>query len=82
MLNLDLFLLVKTKLKLIIFQTLKLIKVKERSIDGTSNYNIVTNSQALKISSEQLKNVKRQKKEEFYQFKSKQPLDNSMNESL
>ena len=42
----------------------------------------VTNSQALKVSlSEQLKNVKRQKKEEFYQFKSKQPIDNNMNES-
>ena len=26
--------------------------------------------------------VKRQKKEEFYQFKSKQPADNNMNESL
>ena len=39
---------------------------RERSIDVTSNDNIVTNNQALKISlSEQLKNVKRQKKEEF-----------------
>ena len=37
---------------------------RERSIDVTSNDNIVTNNQALKISlSEQLKNVKRQKKE-------------------
>ena len=31
--------------------------------------------------SKQLKNLKRQKKEEFYQFKSKQPIDNNMNES-
>ena len=45
---------------------------RERSIDVTSNDNIVTNSQALKKSlSEQLKIVKRQKKEDFYQFKSK-----------
>ena len=35
-----------------------------RSINVTPNENIVTNSQALKIS-EQLKNGKRQKKEEF-----------------
>ena len=43
---------------------------RKRSIDVTSNDNTVTNSQALKISlSEQLKNVKRQKKEEFHQFK-------------
>ena len=56
---------------------------RERSIDVTSNDNIVTNSQALKISlSEQLKNVKHQKKEEFYQLKSKQPIDNNMNESF
>ena len=55
---------------------------RERSINVTPNDNIVTNSQALKISlSEQLKNVKRQKKEEFYQFKSKQPIDNNMKES-
>ena len=55
---------------------------RERSISVTPNDNIVTNSQTLKISlSEQLKNVKRQKKEEFYQFKSKQPIDNNMNES-
>ena len=55
---------------------------RERSINVTPNDNIVANSQALKISlSEQLKYVKRQKKEEFYQFKSKQPLDNNMNES-
>ena len=41
-------------------------KERKRSIDATSNDNTVTNSQALKISlSEQLKNVKRQKKEEF-----------------
>ena len=54
----------------------------ERSINATPNDDIVTNSQALKISlSEQLKNVKRQKKEEFYQVKSKQPIDNNMNES-
>ena len=56
---------------------------RERSIDGTSNDNIVTNSQALKISlSERLKNAQRQMKEEFYQFKSKQPIDNNMNEFL
>ena len=56
---------------------------RERSINVTPNDNIVTNSQALKISlSEQLENVKRQKKEEFYQFKSKQPIDNNMNESI
>ena len=56
---------------------------RERSIDGTSNDNIVTNSQALKISlSEQLKNAPRQMKEEFYLFKSKQPIDNNMNEFL
>ena len=55
---------------------------RERSINVTLNDNIVTNSQALKISlSEQLKNVKRQKKEEFYQFKLKQPIDNNVNES-
>ena len=55
---------------------------RERSINVTPNDNIVANSQALKISlSEQLKNVKRQKKEEFYQFKSKQPIDNNMKES-
>ena len=53
-----------------------------RITDATPNGNIVTNSQALKISSsEQLKNGKRQKKEEFYQFKSKQPIDNNTNES-
>ena len=55
---------------------------RERSINVTPNDNIVTNSQALKISlSKQLKNFKRQKKEEFYQFKSKQSIDNNMNES-
>ena len=55
---------------------------KERSINVTPNDNVVTNSQTLKISlSVQLKYVKRQKKEEFYQFKSKQPIDNNMNES-
>ena len=55
---------------------------KERSINVTPNNNIITNSQVLKISLfKQLKNVKRQKKEEFYQFKSKQPIDNNMNES-
>ena len=55
---------------------------RERITDATPSENLVTNSQALKMSlSEQLKNVKRQKKEEFYQFKSKQPLDNNMNES-
>ena len=56
---------------------------RERSINVTSNDNIVTNSQALKISlSEQMINVKRPKKEQFYQFKSKQPIDTNMNESL
>ena len=48
-----------------------------------TNDNTVTNSQALKISlSEQLKNIKRQKQEEFHQFKSKQPIYNNMNEPL
>ena len=56
---------------------------RERTINVTPNDNIVTNSQALKISlSEQLKNVKLQKKEQFYQFKSKQPTDNNMNKSI
>ena len=42
---------------------------RKRSIDLTSNDNTVTNNEALKISlSEQLKNVKRRKQEEFYQF--------------
>ena len=55
---------------------------RERSIDLTSNDNIVTNSKALNISlTELLKNVKRQKQEEFYQFKLKQHIDNSINES-
>ena len=55
---------------------------RERNIIVTPNDNIVTNSQALKISlSEKQKNVKHQKKEEFYQFKSKQPIDNNMNKS-
>ena len=40
---------------------------RKRSIDLTSNNSTVTNSEALKVSlSEQLKNVKRQKQEEFY----------------
>ena len=40
---------------------------RERSIDVTPTDNIVTNNQALKISlTEQLKNVKCQKKKEFY----------------
>ena len=44
---------------------------------------IVTINEALKVSlSDQLRNVKRQKQEEFYQFKSKQAIDNNMNESL
>ena len=56
---------------------------RKRSFDVTSNDNTVTNRQALKISlSEQLKIVKRQKKEEFYQFKSKQPIGDNMNESF
>ena len=55
---------------------------KETFTDVTPNDNIVTNSQALKMSlSEQLKHVKRQKKGEFYQFKSKQPFDNNMNKT-
>ena len=56
---------------------------RETNINVTANDNIVTNSHALKTSlSEQLRNVKRQKKEEFYQFKSKQPIENNMNESI
>ena len=56
---------------------------RKRSIDLTSNNSGITNNEALKISlSEQLKNVKRRKQEEFYQFKSKQPIDNNMSESL
>ena len=56
---------------------------RKRSIDLTSNNSTVTNSEALKVSlSQQLKNVKRQKQEEFYQFKSKQAIDNNINESL
>ena len=40
---------------------------RKRSIDLTSNNSTATNSEALKVSlSEQLKNVKRQKQEEFY----------------
>ena len=43
---------------------------RKRSIDVISNGNIVTNNQALKLSlSEQMKNVKCQKKEDFDQFK-------------
>ena len=72
MLNLDLFLLVKTNQS-----------EKKRSVDVTSNDNTVKNSEVLKISlSEQLKNVKRQKQEEFYQFKSKQTIDSNMNGAL
>ena len=56
---------------------------RKRSIDVTSSDNTVTNSQALKISlSEQPINVKRQKQEEFYRFKSKQPIENNMDESI
>ena len=56
---------------------------RNRSVDLTSNDSIITNSEELKISlSEQLKNVKRQNQEELYQFKSKQPIDNNMNELL
>ena len=56
---------------------------RKRSIDLNSNNSTVTNSEALTVSlSEQLKNVKRQKQEEFYQFKSKQAIDNNINESL
>ena len=56
---------------------------RKRSIDITSNNSTVTNSEALKVSlSKQLKNVKRQKQEEFYQFKSKQAVDNNINESF
>ena len=56
---------------------------RKKNIDLISNNSTVTNSEALKVSlSEQLKNVKRQKQEEFYQFKSKQAIDNNINESL
>ena len=56
---------------------------RERSINVTPNDNIETNSEALKISlSKQLKNIKREKEEEFYQFKLKQPIHNNMNESI
>ena len=56
---------------------------RKTSVDVTSNNSTVTNSEALQVSlSEQLKNVKRQKQEEFYQFKSKQFIDNNINESL
>ena len=56
---------------------------KKRSIDVTCSDNTATNSQALKtLLSEQLKNVKRQKEEVFYQFKSKQAINYNMNESL
>ena len=72
----------KTKRKLIIFQTRKLVKLNERSIDVTSNCNIVTNSPAVEILSKQLLSIKRQKKEQFYQFRSKQPIDNNAKESL
>ena len=51
-------------------------------MDVTFNDNTVTSSQALKILFNQLKNVKRQKQEEFYRFNSKQPIDYNMNESL
>ena len=48
---------------------------RKRSIDLTSNNSTVTNSEALKVSlSEQLKSIKRQKSEEFYQFKSNRLL--------
>ena len=56
---------------------------KKRSTNLASNDNTVTNSKALKISlSEQLKNIKRQKQEEFYQFKSKEHIDNNVSEPL
>ena len=56
---------------------------RKKSIELTSKDYTGTNSKALKISlSEQLKNVKRQKQEEFYRFKSKQPIENNMNESI
>ena len=56
---------------------------RNRSIDVIFNDNIVTNSQALKISlPNQLKNVKRQKQGDFDQFKSKLPIDNNINEKL
>ena len=45
---------------------------RKKSIELTSKDYTGTNSKALKISlSEQLKNVKRQKQEEFCQFKAK-----------
>ena len=56
---------------------------RKRSTHLTSNNSTVTHSEALKVSlSMQLKYVKRQKQEEFYQFKSKQAIDNNINESL
>ena len=56
---------------------------RNKSVDLTSNNSIITNSKEIKISlSEQLKNVKRQNQEKLYQFKSKQPIDNNMNELL
>ena len=56
---------------------------RNRSIDVIFSDNTVTNSQALKISlPENLKNVKLQKQEDFDQFKSKQPIDNNINEKL
>ena len=55
---------------------------KKRSMDVTFNDNTVTSSQALKILFNQLKNVKRQKQEEFYRFNSKQPNDYNMKELL
>ena len=52
---------------------------RERNIDVIFNDKVVTNSQAPEISlSKQLKSVERQKKEEFYQFKPKQPIDTNI----
>ena len=50
---------------------------RERSINVTPNGNIVTNSTKNTL----IRITERQKKEEFYQFKSKQPIDNNMNKS-
>ena len=52
---------------------------RERNIEVIFNDKVVTNSQAPEISlSKQLKSVERQKKEEFYQFKPKQPIDTNI----
>ena len=71
MLNLDLFFSCESETKANNISGMKTNQTeRKRSIDVISNGNIVTNSQALKLSlSEQMKNVKCQKKEDFDQFK-------------